>query len=57
MTHLLQAMDRHAASGVMKAHWSAKDFVEMLFKPLPFTSRDAELIHAGLAVRARRMGQ
>jgi len=51
ITHLLQGLDRHTESGIMKAHWTAEDYREMTFRPLAFTPDDIELIHAGLNVR------
>lgn len=56
ITHMLQGINRHSDSGVMKAHWSAGDYMAMYQKPLPFTEKDVELIHRGLAVRAAREG-
>lgn len=54
LTHVLQCLDRHAESGVMKAHWTSEDYYEMRWKPLTFTSEDVELIHLGMQVlRAR----
>jgi len=54
MTHVLQCLDRHAETGVMKAHWSAEDYFEMRWKPLAFTPEDIELLRLGMQVlRAR----
>ena len=33
ITHVLQEIDRHSATGVMKARWDAKDFLNMTFSP------------------------
>lgn len=54
ITHLLQGMDHHSETGVMKAHWTAEDYREMTWRPLSFTARDIELIHAGLQARRAR---
>ena len=51
ITHLLQGMDRHSETGVMKAHWTAEDYRVMTWRPLSFTAHDIELIHAGLQAR------
>lgn len=53
ITHMLQGIDRHSESGVMKAYWTASDYAEMVSSPLPFTPLDIQLIHLGLAARAR----
>jgi hypothetical protein len=55
ITHVLQGVDRHSETGVMKAHWSTADYAQMLAKPLPFTDWDVELIQTGLASRDVRM--
>jgi hypothetical protein len=51
ITHILQGIDRHSESGVMKSQWSPEDFSAMAIKPLPFTPLDVELIQLGLAPR------
>ncbi len=51
ITHVLQRMERHSESGVMKACWTIEDYAEMKMKPLPFTPEDIQLIHSGLAKR------
>jgi len=52
ITHILQGIARHSESGVMKPHWDRNDYMAMEKKPLPFTEKDVDLIHRGLAVRA-----
>ena len=52
ITHILQGIDRHSETGVMKAGWTGKDFFQMTWKPLPFTPDDIYLIQRGLATRA-----
>lgn len=52
ITHLLQGSARHSETGVMKAHWSSKDFTLMTYHPLAFAPEDIELIQRGLARRA-----
>ena len=55
ITHILQGVDRHSDTGVMKAHWTTADYAQMLARPLPFTDWDVELIQEGLASRDVRM--
>jgi hypothetical protein len=52
ITHLLQGISRHTATGVMKAHWDAKDVADMAQDALPFASEDIDLIQRGLVRRA-----
>jgi hypothetical protein len=47
ITHILQGVDRHSDSGVMKARWTDQDYAAMAWKPLPFTPEDILLIHLG----------
>ena len=54
MTHILQGIDRHSESGIMKAQWTTQDYTAMAWQPLSFTSDDIDLIHSGLAARAVR---
>ena len=51
ITHDLQGVCRHSATGLMKAHWTTSDFCEMLHKPLHFTAEDLILLYHGLATR------
>ena len=50
--HVLQQSTRHSAGGVMKAYWTREDFDSMMWKPLPFTNEDINLIESGLAARS-----
>ena len=54
ITHILQGISRHSASGVMKANWTPYDFACMLVQPLRFEEQDVDLIYAGLARRESR---
>jgi hypothetical protein len=54
VTHILQGIHRHSERGLMKATWDGSDYQAMMWKPLPFTPQDIELIHRGLAVRSTR---
>ena len=51
MTHILQGIDRHSASGVMKAVWTSSDYTLMKRGLLRFTALDVEMIRAGFAAR------
>ena len=55
ITHILEGIDRHSDTGVMKAYWSETDYVSMAWKPLAFAERDVLLIHRGLEARAARV--
>lgn len=55
ITHTLEAIDRHSAYGIMKAHWDAKDYFRMRSKPLDFAPEDIDLIYRGLASRSHRL--
>jgi hypothetical protein len=49
ITHLLQGIGRHSATGVMKEVWTAGDFGGMRLRPLSFTPLDIDLIYSALA--------
>ena len=49
LTHVLEGLDRHSTTGVMKAHWSGLDYEAMMVAPLPFSAVDVELIHLGVS--------
>ena len=53
IAHVLQRIDRHSETGVMKAHWTNSDLDKMVAKRLSFAAEDIELIQRGLATRAR----
>jgi hypothetical protein len=53
ITHILQGVNRHSDSGVMKAVWNEDDIFRMWSgKPLSLTKLDVELIHLGLGTRS-----
>jgi hypothetical protein len=54
IVHILQGVDAHSASGMMKARWDKRDFDAMQRAPLPFTPEDLTLIDRGLEWRASR---
>jgi hypothetical protein len=51
ITHILQGIDRHSPSGVMKAVWNSADYILMKRGMLRFTALDVEMIHDGFAAR------
>ena len=55
ITHVIEGIDRHSATGIMKAHWNEQDYFEMRRKPLVFAEEDVNLIYAGLKVRQARV--
>ena len=44
ITHMLQGVERHSATGVMKARWDWDDYLLMERQPLPFTPEDIQMI-------------
>ena len=56
ITHILQGVARHSEEGIMKATWTQDDHGRMLHnQPLPFTTLDVALIHAGTQRRIDRL--
>jgi hypothetical protein len=54
IVHILQGVDVHSASGMMKPRWDKRDFEAMRRAPLPFMPEDLALIDRGLEWRASR---
>lgn len=54
IVHMLQGIDRHSTSGIMKPRWDKRDYDDMRRANLPFTPEDIGLIERGLAWRAAR---
>jgi hypothetical protein len=54
VTHVLEGVSRHSATGIMKARWDDNDFSEMDYKPLPFAPEDIDLIYVSLKARQAR---
>jgi hypothetical protein len=48
ITHVIQGVNRHSESGVMKARWSEKDRTAMYGNRLGFENVDVQLIRQGL---------
>ena len=45
--HVLQGTDYHAPGGIMKAHWTQRERMEMISLQLKFTERDVAAIRRG----------
>jgi len=54
VAHVLQRIDRHSPSGVMKAHWTPRELAYMETRPLAFEDEDLALIRLGLQSWARK---
>jgi hypothetical protein len=55
IAHVLQGINRHSKSGILKARWSDSDCARMTLAPLMFTTEDAILIRHGLEERQSRL--
>ena len=55
IAHVLQGINRHSESGILKARWSDGDCARLASLPLLFTHEDAILIHRGLEERGARL--
>ena len=54
ITHVLEGTDSHSGTGIMKAHWTLRDYEEMRLRPLKFEEEDLLLIRSGLDFREGR---
>jgi hypothetical protein len=55
IVHLLERVDRHSGTGIMKARWTTADYQIMQREPLAFAQEDLEWIHRALDdIRAQR---
>jgi hypothetical protein len=54
IVHLLQGIEQHSASGLMKARWDNRDYVDMQRTHLKLTKDDLDLIDRGLERRASK---
>ena len=52
MTHVLEGISRHSATGLMKEKWDDQDYAAMRRKPLGFAPEDVTLIYNGLRARS-----
>jgi len=51
LTHMIEGVTRHSEAGVMKAHWTAEDYVAMSTGGLAFAAEDVRLVEQGMALR------
>ena len=56
IVHALEGIDRHAATGVMKARWNFEDLNRIRVGTLEFDTSDIELIRAGIEKRVNGAG-
>lgn len=52
--HALEGIDRHSATGVMKAEWNFQDLLKIRRGALEFETSDVEFIRVGIQNRVRR---
>jgi hypothetical protein len=45
ITHIIEGLNRHSESGVMKAHWDERDYHAMGYESLHFAPADIALLH------------
>ena len=55
ITHILQGVDRHSETGIMKAFWDEGDYFDMGRGRLKFTPSDIRLIRLGLDARQKHV--
>ena len=48
IAHALQGVNHHSSGGLMKAHWTTKDYEQMSWSALPFAPEDIQLIARGV---------
>jgi len=51
LAHVMQRLDHHSDSGILKTNWSYREYYKMLSGTLTFTAQDADLIRAGLETK------
>jgi hypothetical protein len=54
IAHVLQGLDHHSGSGMMKSRWEYSDYKEMEREGLAFTHDDIEMLRRGLELRLAR---
>jgi hypothetical protein len=50
IAHVLERISHHSSAGIMKAHWEAADFSQILFESLSFDPEDVAQIHSALVL-------
>jgi hypothetical protein len=51
LAHVMQGLDRHSASGILKANWSYREYFMMLSRTPTFSAEDVDLIRARLETK------
>jgi hypothetical protein len=51
IAHVLEGVDRHSDEGIMKAHWTSRDYELMYPRPMQFAPEDVALIRAAVLGR------
>ena len=46
ITHIVEGVNRHSETGIMKAHWDGCDHQLIRSSSLPFAEEDLRMIHA-----------
>jgi hypothetical protein len=57
LTHMLQGVNGHSRTGIMKAAWGRSDYFDMGRGALHFTPTDVLALYAGLDTRRARLAQ
>jgi hypothetical protein len=57
IVHMLQGVEQHSASGVMKARWDNRDYADMQRAQLKLTQDDIDLIDRGLEQRVSKTAE
>jgi hypothetical protein len=53
IAHILEGIERHSETGIMRAHWTEAEIAQMPLKPLSFAAYDVSLIQSAITVRAQ----
>jgi hypothetical protein len=56
IAHVLQSLNRHSDTGILKANWTYDDFLMMLSRRLSFSPLDVRLIRSGIADSCGNVG-
>ena len=51
IAHVLEGVDRHSDGGIMKAHWTSRDYEQMYPRPMQFAPEDVSLIRTAMLGR------
>lgn len=53
--HILEGVNEHSETGIMKATWAPEEIEEMKIHPMTFADRDVKLIRRNLEARAKQI--